>query len=149
MTRSVEIRQAQRTIQVPEGRTVLEVALEEGLPFPHGCRSGRCGSCKSRLLSGEVDPLPHTPFALSPAERDQGLILACRAQPLTDLKVAWLGKEEETADHPVRHLRTRVVALEDATHDIKRIRLAPEDGSPLTRGVCPRHAAPRSAPDLQ
>lgn len=131
MTKTVEIRQAQRSIRVPEVRTILEVALEEGIPYPHGCRSGRCGSCKSRLVSGEVDLLPHTPFALSPSERSQGLILACRAQPLSDLTVSWLGKEEEKADHPVRRIRTQVVALENATHDIKRVRLMPEDGPPL------------------
>ena len=70
MTRRVDIRQAGRTIDVPAGRTILERALEEGIAYPHGCRSGRCGSCKSRLLSGEVDlfdvpiyiPLKHPPI---------------------------------------------------------------------------------------
>src|SRR3546814_11686132 len=34
---------------------------------------GRCGACKTRLLSGEVDLLPHTPFALRVDERAHGL----------------------------------------------------------------------------
>ena len=131
MMRKVEIRQAGRTIEVPEGRTILEVALEEGIDYPHGCRSGRCGSCKSRLVSGEVDLLDHTRFALSAEEKAQGLILACRALLRTDAAVAWLGGDDETAAHPRRRLRCRVVAIEDATHDIKRVRLAVEDGAPL------------------
>lgn len=82
MRRRIEIRQAGRTIEVPDGRTILKSALEEGIAYPHGCRSGRCGSCKTRLLSGEVDLLPHTRLSLTDGERAQGFILACRAQPL-------------------------------------------------------------------
>ncbi|KAB2707049.1 2Fe-2S iron-sulfur cluster binding domain-containing protein [Brucella intermedia] len=128
MARQIEIRQAARIITVPAGRTILETALEEGIAYPHGCRSGRCGSCKSRLLSGEVDLLPHTRFSLTDEERNQGLILACRARPLTDCSVAWLDDNEEELDLPVRTYRTRVIAIDDATHDIRQIRLEIEAG---------------------
>ncbi len=131
MTFKVDIRQAQRTIVVPDGRTVLDAALAENIPYPHGCRSGRCGSCKSRLTSGDVELLDHTRFALSDEEKAQGLILACRALPKTDAAVVWLGGEEDVADHPHRRLRCRVVGIEDATHDIKRTRLAVRDDAPL------------------
>ncbi|MEX4010038.1 2Fe-2S iron-sulfur cluster-binding protein [Neoaquamicrobium sediminum] len=131
MTRRVDILPARRKIEVPEGRTILEAALAEGIPYPHGCRSGRCGSCKSRLVSGQVDLLEHTRFALSDEEKAEGFVLACRALPKVDSRIAWLGGSAETADHPRRKLHCRVVALDDATHDIKRIRLAIEDGGPF------------------
>lgn len=123
MTKHIEIRQSGRTIAVPEGVTILEAALSEGIAYPHGCRSGRCGSCKSRLVSGEVDLLDHSRFALSDEEKAQGLILACRAIPTTDALVAWLGGDEETQSHPRHRLNCRVAAITDATHDIKRIQL--------------------------
>ncbi|MCA1370357.1 2Fe-2S iron-sulfur cluster binding domain-containing protein [Bradyrhizobium sp. BRP14] len=132
MGKSVHIRQADREIAVADERTILEAALEQGIAYPHGCRSGRCGSCKSRLIIGEVDLLPHTPFALTPEERDMGLILACRAQPKTDAAVAWLGREEDRADHPVKTFQARVTSLDNATHDIKRVRIMPESGLPLS-----------------
>lgn len=122
MTRSVHIRQADRAVAVGDGQTILAAALNAGVVYPHGCRSGRCGACKSRLLAGEVDMLAHTRFALTAEERAYGLILACCAQPLTDTEVAWLGEEEIIA-HPVRIVEAKVVALDDATHDIKRVRL--------------------------
>lgn len=131
MVRRVEIRQAARIIDVPDGRTILESALEEGIAYPHGCRSGRCGSCKSRLLGGEVDLLPHTRFSLTDEERAQGLILACRAQPLTDCGVAWLDEEEEQLDFPIRIYRTRVSSINDVTHDIRQIRLEIEAGEAI------------------
>ncbi|MGV8892145.1 MAG: 2Fe-2S iron-sulfur cluster-binding protein [Burkholderiaceae bacterium] len=131
MTKHVAIRQAGRRIAVPEGGTILEAALADGIAYPHGCRSGRCGSCKSRLVSGEVDLLDHSRFALSEEEKAQGLILACRAIPRTDAIVAWLGGDEETASHPRRRLNCRVAAIEDATHDIKHIRLTIDGGDPF------------------
>ena len=131
MTKHVEIRQAGRVIAVPQGATILEAALADGIAYPHGCRSGRCGACKSRLISGEADLLDHSRFALSAEEKAQGLILACRAIPTTDASVAWLDGAEETPSHPRRRLSFRVTTIEDATHDIKRIQLAIDEDVPL------------------
>lgn len=128
MTMRTKILQAGRAIEVPVGGTILDAALQENIAYPHGCRSGRCGSCKSRLVSGEVSLLPHTRFSLTEEERAKGLILACRAQPLTDCTVAWLGDDDEDlADHPIRTYRARIVALDDVTHDIRRVILSVED----------------------
>jgi ferredoxin-NAD(P)+ reductase (naphthalene dioxygenase ferredoxin-specific) len=128
MTKHVYIRQAGRSIVVQPGVTILEAALAEDIAYPHGCRSGRCGSCKSRLVSGDVDHLAHSRFALSDGEKAQGLILPCRAIPTTDTSVAWLGGDEETLSHPRRRLNFLVAAIADATHDIKRIQLV-NDGA--------------------
>jgi ferredoxin len=37
--------------------TLLEFAEESGLAPAFGCRSGMCGSCKTRIISGDVDYL--------------------------------------------------------------------------------------------
>lgn len=132
MTKHIEIRQTGGTIAVLEGVTILEAALGGGIDYPHGCRSGRCGSCKSRLVSGKVDHLDHSRFALTELEKAQGLILACRAIPTTDAIVAWLGGDEETPSHPRRRLNCRVTAIEDATHDIKHIQLVIDAADPLS-----------------
>ena len=116
-----------RTIKVPDGETILSAALAEGIDYPHGCKSGRCGNCKSRLAAGDVDLLDHSRFALTPSERDAGLILACRAVPKGGASVAWL-EDEDTARHPVRSIEAEVVAMELLTHDIMRLRL--KGGSP-------------------
>lgn len=130
--RTVFIPQVGRSISVEDGQTVLLAALAAGIAYPHGCKSGRCGSCKSRLVDGEVDLLPHTPIALSPAERQDGLVLACRAQPLSDATIAWLGGADEVADIPVRRFEGNVAAVENATHDIKLIRLRLDDRGDFT-----------------
>lgn len=90
MVFAVRIKNAGVTLHVPSDSTVLLTALASGVPYPHGCKAGRCGGCKSRLLAGNVDLLPHTRFALTDEEKGQGLILACRAQPRSPCEVEWL-----------------------------------------------------------
>lgn len=130
MTTNVEIRGTGHILVVPAGVTLLEAALAEGIAYPHGCRSGRCGACRTRLVSGEVERLEHNRFALSDEEKAQGLILACRAIPTTDAVITWLD-QEQTASHPHRRFNCHVTAIEDVTHDIKRIQLVNDAGDPL------------------
>jgi ferredoxin-NADP reductase/DMSO/TMAO reductase YedYZ heme-binding membrane subunit len=59
-------------------RTVLELAESQGIAIPYDCRSGVCGQCKTRLLSGSV--VMATEDALDPVDRANGVILACQAR---------------------------------------------------------------------
>jgi CDP-4-dehydro-6-deoxyglucose reductase/ferredoxin-NAD(P)+ reductase (naphthalene dioxygenase ferredoxin-specific) len=130
MTVTVAVRQHSTPVVVSEGDTILEAALAQGVPYPHGCRSGNCGACKSRLESGDVELAAYSEFALSDEERAQGLILACRAMPWSDAVVSWL-ESEEVVLHPERRLACRVVGIEAMTHDITGVRLAVESGGPF------------------
>lgn len=130
-TKLVEMRQARTRLAAKDEQSILDVALMNGVAYPHGCRSGRCGSCKSRLIAGEVELLSHSRFALTDEEKADGLILACRAIPKTDAVVAWLGDDEEVAERPIERVMGSVVSIDDATHDIKRIRISPEGGTAL------------------
>ncbi|CAB3634959.1 2Fe-2S iron-sulfur cluster-binding protein [Achromobacter pestifer] len=128
--KTVDIRQARTRLPARDGQSILETALQNGIPYPHGCRSGRCGSCKSRLIEGEVEMLPHSRFALTNEEKAGGLILACRAVPKTDVAVAWVVAAGEAAPGPAQKLQGMVVSIDDLTHDIKRFRIRP-DGAAL------------------
>ena len=131
MSYRVHIRQADRAIAVASGETVLAAALAAGVPYPHGCQSGNCGACKSRLLSGDVELSPYSEFALLPEERERGLILACRAVPWSDAAVAWL-ELDETVQHPQRKLDCRIAAIEPATRDILVLKLEVLRGGPFS-----------------
>lgn len=62
--------------------TVLEAAEEAGVAIPFECRSGICGQCKTKLVSGKVRM--DNQDALTPGDRSKGLILACQARPTRD-----------------------------------------------------------------
>lgn len=118
-----------RLAPVAAEQTILQAALEAGVPFPHGCRSGRCGSCKSRLISGDVELGKHSSFALNEQDRANGLVLACRSVPTTDVTVEWLDVDY-VAKPPAAQTAT-VVAVESRTHDILAIRLELDDRAAL------------------
>lgn len=134
MSVTVKIRQSSegppRELQVELGETILEAALAADIPYPHGCRSGNCGSCKSELISGDIEMSPYSEHALSPAEKDIGLILACRSVPWSDCEVAWLDADD-FAVHAQRRLDCRVATVIDATHDIRILRLEIVAGGPF------------------
>ena len=109
MSHVVRIESANAGLKVGNDTTILSAALEAGIAYPHGCRAGRCGACKSRLVSGEVELLRHTPFALTPDERQAGLILACRAQPRSDCAVAWLEDQRPARDNRPTEARAEAI----------------------------------------
>jgi len=66
---------------------VLAAALRQGYVLPYGCKSGACGSCKGKIVSGSVDYGTYQKKALTDEEKAQGKALFCQAKPLTDLVV--------------------------------------------------------------
>ena len=62
--------------------SILDVATAAGLDLPYSCTSGVCGTCRARLLCGEVRMDRN--FALEKADIEAGFILACQSHPLTE-----------------------------------------------------------------
>ncbi len=102
---------------VEDDETILEAALREGFALPYGCRNGACGTCKGKVLAGDVDHGAHSPNALKDAEKTRGLALFCRAKPLSDLTIE--AREIGAArDIVVKTLPCRVERLEKRTDDV-------------------------------
>jgi len=131
MSFTVKIRQWDTPVTVDSGATILEAAVDAGVPYPYGCQSGNCGACKSYLISGEVEMSPYSDFALTDEEKAQGQILACRAVPWSDCEVAWL-EAEDIVVHPRRIMSCTVSAVDQMTHDIKSVRLTVDKGGPFS-----------------
>mgnify|MGYP002064943154 CR=1 FL=1 len=50
-----------RTFDVSDDETILDGALRQNVILPYGCRSGNCGTCQVKLLSGGYH-YPHDRF---------------------------------------------------------------------------------------
>lgn len=66
-------------------QTILDVADEVGVDIDNSCRSGQCGLCKVKLLSGKVEM--ESEDSLAPEEKESGLILACQAKAIENIEV--------------------------------------------------------------
>lgn len=130
MTFSITIQQSPAPVGVTVGESILDAALRRGVAYPHGCKSGTCGACKSRLVAGTVTLAPHSAFALTAEDQSNSLVLACRATPTSDIEIAWLTIDDAVI-HPLRRLDCVVFGTEALTHDIQRIRLKIESGGPF------------------
>jgi ring-1,2-phenylacetyl-CoA epoxidase subunit PaaE len=66
-------------VPVPEGRTILEAALDQDIDMPFSCQSGLCTACRGKLLSGEVEM--DNDDGLSEDEIKDGYVLNCVGHP--------------------------------------------------------------------
>lgn len=69
----VTVKSTGTVIDVPAGTSILEALRYAGLAVPSSCESGTCGSCKTRLVSGDVD---HRDLVLTEQEKP-GHIMVC------------------------------------------------------------------------
>ncbi len=71
----VEFSRSGTTCTMRSGQTLLEAAEEHGVRIPSSCRQGQCGTCKTRLLSGNVRM--DAEAGLDPHWKAQGFVLTC------------------------------------------------------------------------
>jgi ferredoxin len=79
-----------RSISTEIGETILDAALLAGVDYPFGCMEGQCGACKTRLISGIIDPGESSGLGLSEADAAEGYFLACQAHAKSDLEIDFL-----------------------------------------------------------
>ena len=111
-------------IEVDEEQTILRAAFEQGVMLMHGCKEGQCSSCKSFVLDGDdIELEKYSTFALPDYEQDEGWTLLCKAHAVSDLEIELINYDEEIlrSGIAIQTLSTRVEAIEELTHDIRRL----------------------------
>lgn len=113
----------------PAGTSILDAAAAASRSIPYSCRTGRCSTCKCRLVEGETTALADE-SGLTTAEKAKGWILSCVRTAVTDVVL-----EVETLDGlalpPPRTLPCRISGIERLAPDVLRILLRLPPGSAL------------------
>jgi ring-1,2-phenylacetyl-CoA epoxidase subunit PaaE len=65
-----------------DGGSILEAALRNRPDAPYACKGGVCGTCRCRIVEGDV-AMDHS-YALEQDEVDAGVVLACQAHPRSE-----------------------------------------------------------------
>ena len=120
--RKVTVQPSGHHFDVEEGEAVLTAALRQDLVLPYGCRNGACGSCKGRILEGQVDYGVYQKKALTEEEKAQGKALLCQARPLTDLVIE-ARSIGAAKDIQVKTLPCRVQKMERLADDVMVLHL--------------------------
>lgn len=75
------------TFQCKPHETIIDAALRNSIYLKYSCLSGRCSSCKYKVLKGET----HTEcdeFSLTDQEKEADYILTCVRKPLSNVELA-------------------------------------------------------------
>lgn len=127
-------------VMIPEGRrfecaptqTLLSAAVSAGVVIDHSCRTGRCGSCRARVLDGSTRLLGSEP-GLSDDERNEGWVLTCMRGAASDLSLDLHDLGSGAASKP-RIWPCRIETLQALAENVQHVVLRLPSGAP-TQGL--------------
>lgn len=119
MRHRVQIKPSEHQFYVESGETVLDAALRQGVNLRYGCRNGACGSCKGKLLDGDIH-YDGDLKALTDDDKAQNLALFCQAIPDSELTIE---VEEVDLGHAIeiKTLPCRVQAMNQLADDVMQL----------------------------
>ncbi len=118
----VLIQPLHRVIEVEPGANLLEALRNAQVPMSYSCMAGRCGTCRCRVVDGEV--LDSGGTHQNPLDGRDSYVLACQTF-LTEPCTIEIPEPDEIVVHPARIVKATVLAVETLAHDIRRVVLKP------------------------
>ena len=77
----IELARSALSLNVPSGKSILEVLRENGVDLPSSCEQGACGTCKVGVIKGSID---HQDVYLNEGERSEGdVMMTCVSRSLS------------------------------------------------------------------
>ena len=122
MSYQVTLKTSGKQFTVNQDETVLEAALRQNINLPYGCKNGACGSCKGKVLEGQVTHQQHSESAMTRADETAGATLFCCAHPQSDLLIE--AREVQGAgDIAIRKVPCRVNTINKPSSDVAILKL--------------------------
>lgn len=122
MSFQVTVLPSGRSFEIEAEESVLDAGLRHGIVLPYGCKNGACGSCRARVVEGQIEQGPHQPQALRREDARQGHALLCCATACSDLLIE-ARVIAAAGDIPVRKMPCRISAIDRLAPDVVRVRL--------------------------
>ena len=117
MTFQTLIQPSGHTFPIEAHETILEAAIKHGYTLPYSCRDGVCGTCKGKVISGQVDYGKYQDSTLTEAEKAGGMALFCCAKPLSDLTLE-CREVNAVKDIPIKIMPCRVHKMDQPAPDV-------------------------------
>lgn len=119
---SVTVQPSGRFFHTQADETVLAAGVRQGIGLPYGCKDGACGSCKCKLLSGQVVLGTHQAKALTQEEEASGLILTCCATAQSNL-ILESKQVTELGAMAIKRMPARVSSMIKVSEDVMVLHL--------------------------
>ena len=108
--------------EIKPSQTILEAAISSGITLPYGCQSGSCGSCKARVIKGEVFHDDIMQGVLSDQDRSEQNFLLCKTYATSNVTIS-SRVEKKLDEFPKKITPVRVEKLSLLNHDVMQILL--------------------------
>ena len=103
------------------GQSLVDAAMGVGIFYPYSCKSGRCKTCKCKVVSGATKLLGDE-VGLSDGEKQEGWILGCVREAVSDLTISVAGASKFSMPL-VRMIPCRISVLDQISVDVMRVAL--------------------------
>lgn len=122
MIHEITVLPSARRFSAQPDETVLAAAIRQGVGLPYSCRDGSCGTCKTKLVSGDVNLASFSESALSQSEQEDGYILPCCATANSDVVLE--SRQVVSEDmFPIKQMACRVSSIDKPAPDVVVVRL--------------------------
>lgn len=114
--------------------SLLDAATKAGVAMAYSCRTGRCSSCKCKVISGQSVTLVDEQ-GLTAEEKANGWVLSCVRSASSDMQLD-VSDFGAFALPPVKTLPCRIQSLELVANDVMKVvlRLPPSESFPFFAG---------------
>ena len=108
-----------KTFESAQGASILDAATQAKIILPYSCKTGRCSTCKCKVIEGETAAL-QIETGLTDAQKAEGWILSCVRSAQTDvtLEVEDLGN---VVLPPSKTLPCRISSIDPLATDVIRV----------------------------
>ena len=127
-----------------EGEKILFAGLREGIDLPYECGTGTCGTCKAKLVEGNIEDLWKDAPGKKYLKAERGEFLMCQCVATDDITVE-VSKFVYATDQgacPARPVVGTIVDVRNLTHDVAAIDVTLESPCDFDAGQFMAVAAP-------
>jgi len=124
----LNVRNRAYQFECAEAEKILLAGLHHGVELPYECGSGTCGTCKAKLIHGElVEAWPEAP-GRKLLKADQGEFLMCQCAPKGDvsIEVASFVYASSPGAWTPAYFDGTIASVERLTHDVMAFSVALE-----------------------
>lgn len=115
-------KRASISLKFPQGAdndSILTCLEKQGFYISYSCLSGRCSSCRAKVVRGETEPIKPEE-GLTRQEKEQGYILTCVNRPKTDVVLEVDELIEATLEKP-RTLPAKIDSIDFTTPEVMSV----------------------------